>query len=215
MIHLQESRRTQLLIAAAVGCVLAVVLPLSSMQKGVLILIGGAAGVSLGVYYWRRLEERIDTRNTLITYFADSPFYLLVVFLGVGMLLPRSLFQFGELLVLFPQAFEAALLLVVACWVAYEAVLFRSVKRYEENHGAIKTKAFYARSSTGLEGMHGREATVVRRCAPIGKVSLGPELWDAESIDGRPLEEGQRTEIRDIEGLRLVVEASSAADRLS
>ena len=65
--------------------------------------------------------------------------------------------------------------------------------------------AIGGRSTTGREGMIGAVGTVRRRIAPLGKVAVVGELWDAEARDGATLEEGSTVEVVAVQGLRLVV----------
>lgn len=65
-----------------------------------------------------------------------------------------------------------------------------------EAHGSRK-----GRNVVGKEGMIGRQGRVAKTCDPIGKVKILGEWWNAESIDGSEIEEGQEVVVRDIEGL--------------
>jgi membrane protein implicated in regulation of membrane protease activity len=57
-------------------------------------------------------------------------------------------------------------------------------------------------SETGLVG---KEATVLRRCAPRGQVQLGSEIWGAEAPPGVVLETGERVQVTAAVGLLLHV----------
>ena len=57
--------------------------------------------------------------------------------------------------------------------------------------------------------MIGRRGKVVKTCNPVGKTKIRGEWWNAESIDGREIEEGQEVVVRDIEGLTLIVEEAT------
>jgi membrane-bound ClpP family serine protease len=83
------------------------------------------------------------------------------------------------------------------------------VAHFESGHGRLITKQFWSRSLVGQEGMVLKQGVVVEECAPTGKVQIGSEIWNAESIDRKPIEVGQVVIVRDVEGLKLIVERSS------
>lgn len=62
---------------------------------------------------------------------------------------------------------------------------------------------------TGEEGMISKEGVVIKKCSPKGKVKVGSEIWSALSIDGTEINENDQVKIKDIEGLRLIVERIS------
>jgi len=71
--------------------------------------------------------------------------------------------------------------------------------------GALVLRGQRRPVTTGREGMIGAVGTVRRRIAPLGKVAIVGELWDAEARDGATLEEGSTVEVVAVQGLRLVV----------
>ena len=60
------------------------------------------------------------------------------------------------------------------------------------------------RLRSGPETIVGRTATVVDECAPLGRVRLNGEFWNARAA--RPVGAGQVVRITAIDGLTLVVE---------
>jgi len=69
---------------------------------------------------------------------------------------------------------------------------------------AIAARAFRRRSKTGAEGLIGRVAVVDTDLAPRGKVTLGGELWRAESLEG-DIPAGTEVRVEGAEGLTLKV----------
>jgi membrane-bound serine protease (ClpP class) len=61
---------------------------------------------------------------------------------------------------------------------------------------------------TGAEGLVGERGEVIVRCAPVGRVRLRGEIWNARS-EG-PLELGEEVRVEAVDGLTLVV--ASAGD---
>ena len=59
------------------------------------------------------------------------------------------------------------------------------------------------RPQTGAEAMIGKEAEVVARCRPTGRVRVDGELWEAYCAEGAEL--GQTVRIDRLDGLTLVV----------
>lgn len=60
----------------------------------------------------------------------------------------------------------------------------------------------------GAEGMIGERATVLERCDPDGMVRVRGEVWKATAEGAEPLAVGERTTVRSVEGLRVLVERS-------
>ncbi|MGH2951590.1 MAG: NfeD family protein [Solirubrobacterales bacterium] len=59
------------------------------------------------------------------------------------------------------------------------------------------------RVTTGAEGLIGARAEVIARCAPLGRVRVRGEIWNARSE--RPLEVGQPAQVEAVQGLMLLV----------
>jgi membrane protein implicated in regulation of membrane protease activity len=57
--------------------------------------------------------------------------------------------------------------------------------------------------TTGAEGLVGERAEVIVRCAPLGRVRLRGETWNARSEE--PLELGEEVRVEAVDGLTLVV----------
>ena len=69
---------------------------------------------------------------------------------------------------------------------------------------AIAARAMGRRAKTGAEGLIGQAGRAETELAPAGKVSLGGELWKAESLDGT-LPAGTAVRVESAEGLTLKV----------
>jgi membrane protein implicated in regulation of membrane protease activity len=57
--------------------------------------------------------------------------------------------------------------------------------------------------TTGAEGLVGERGEVIVRCAPLGRVRLRGEIWNARSEE--PLELGEEVRVEAVDGLTLVV----------
>lgn len=71
--------------------------------------------------------------------------------------------------------------------------------------GALVTRSQRSPVAVGHEAMIGAVGTVRRRLDPKGKVTVGGEIWDAVSRDGRNVEEGEEIEVVAMDGMRLTV----------
>jgi len=60
--------------------------------------------------------------------------------------------------------------------------------------------------------MIGRTGTATEACKPKGTIKIEGTLWQAEALDGSPLEPGWTVVVRDIEGLKLIVEVNQSDD---
>jgi membrane protein implicated in regulation of membrane protease activity len=64
------------------------------------------------------------------------------------------------------------------------------------------------RAQVGAEALAGKTARVVERCAPIGKVAVGGEIWNARCEEAA--EVGETVRVQGLEGLTLLVERDQA-----
>jgi membrane-bound serine protease (ClpP class) len=69
---------------------------------------------------------------------------------------------------------------------------------------AIAARAMGKRSKTGAEGLIGQSGTVETELNPLGKVTMGGELWKAESLEGT-IPAGAAVKVEAAEGLTLKV----------
>jgi membrane protein implicated in regulation of membrane protease activity len=63
--------------------------------------------------------------------------------------------------------------------------------------------------TTGAEGLVGERGEVLVRCAPLGRVRLRGEIWNARSEE--PLERGEEVRVEAVDGLTLAVARASNA----
>ena len=203
----EPKRLRQAAIALLVGAVLFAIAELPFGQRSIMAIAGLLAGALLGAWHWRRLAGRLDARRTLILYFTDSPFYVLLIVIGLLSFTPRSLIGIGRMALLNTEYVSMALIALAFAWIGYDVSLWLGVRREEAGSGTIRPRYFYAPSMTGSEGMIGLNGVVEARCAPVGWVRAAGERWQAESIDGRVLEKGERVVVRNIDGLKLFVES--------
>lgn len=61
------------------------------------------------------------------------------------------------------------------------------------------------RPTTGREGLIGKIANVETALTPLGKVSIHGELWNAVTLDGKPILKDEKVVIAEVEGLTLKV----------
>lgn len=101
-----------------------------------------------------------------------------------GLLLPLAL------LALSPVAFGSALFVIARSPVAQQSVQLFAC-------------------AVGPQAMIGRKAVVIEANGLEGVVRVGPELWNAHALDGRPLTVGASVTVRRVHGLVIGVEASA------
>jgi membrane protein implicated in regulation of membrane protease activity len=65
--------------------------------------------------------------------------------------------------------------------------------------------------TTGAEGLVDARGEVIVRCAPLGRVRLRGEIWNARSEE--PLELGEEVRVEAVDGLTLVVSRAGTAAR--
>jgi len=161
-------------------------------------------GYWLGHLDWNRRKSHIDKRNIVILYATDGAFYILLLLLYFIQFLPWSVFTF--IVKDHPYIFHFIIGFVCSFWVTYNFAFWRGVRAFESARGRLITKQFWGRSRVGPEGMISKQGIVIDSCDPTGKVQIGPEIWIAESVDKMKIEASNRVIVRDIEGLKLIVE---------
>lgn len=89
---------------------------------------------------------------------------------------------------------------LVALWVVKDLILFPFVWRaYDTDHAGA------ANSMVGTRGI------AKDRLAPSGYIRVRGELWQAEVMGGTPpIDRGQRVRVREISGLKLLVQPDDA-----
>jgi membrane protein implicated in regulation of membrane protease activity len=163
-------------------------------------------GWLIGRREWRRTVPRIDERNAVVLYQADSLYYVALVAVFFAdeaalVLLVGQIWFISE----YPFLGWVVVWMLAMLIAGRNAALYRNVRRYEQAHGALAPRWFYQRSVTGPEGLIDRTGTVIEDCAPDGLVRIESIRWNARSVTGETLPRGTAVVVRDIEGLRLVV----------
>jgi len=69
---------------------------------------------------------------------------------------------------------------------------------------SLAVKAQLRKPETGMEGMVGKEGVAITAVHQEGKVLVGGEYWNAESVRG--ISEGSRIKVLGMKGLKLIVE---------
>ena len=174
-----------------------------------------AAGAMLGRWtasaYTRTLEQRIDPEGGLVLYVEDAFLHGLLLPLA---LLALSPIAFGSALFVIArspvaqQSVELSACAVAGAWLAHDATLFKRLRQLACQR-PLRIQRFYGRSAVGPQAMIGRKAVVIEANGLAGVVRVGPELWKAHALDGRPLTVGATVTVRRIEGLVIGVEASA------
>ena len=171
-----------------------------------------AAGAMLGRWtasaYTRTLQQRIDPEGGLVLYVEDAFLHGLLLPLA---LLALSPIAFGSALFVIArspvaqQSVELSACAVAGAWFAHDATLFKRLRQLRP----LRIQRFYGRSAVGPQAMIGRKAVVIEANGLDGVVRVGPELWNAHALDGRPLTVGASVTVRRVEGLVIGVEASA------
>jgi membrane-bound serine protease (ClpP class) len=105
---------------------------------------------------------------------------------------------------LLAAAILAAFLLLPAPWGFAVVVVAAGVELLEV---AVWRRLLGYRVRTGPEALAGLTAEVVEDCAPLGRVRVRGELWNASCAS--PVRAGERVVVRSVDGLRLEVEPVS------
>ena len=202
----QTSRLIQLIVSASVLVITIFLIPLSLRTKISVLFLGACFGLWLGLFDWKKTRARIDQRNVVVLYASDGAFYFILFLLFLVQAAPKSIFTFSKIAANYSFWFYLIIVVICSIWAAYDLAYWKRVRDYELAHGLLFTKQFWSRSKIGQEGMISKEGIVVDECNPTGKVKISSILWNAESIDGVPIFVDERIIVRDIEGLKVIVE---------
>lgn len=166
----------------------------------VICFIGSLIGYSAGLIEWKKIRERIDKRNHVILYYSDGILYSLLFLLFA--LQYVSIFKLSKIITSQQYLFNSVVGVFISLCFGISFALFLETKDYERAHGKLITKLFYSRSVSGAEGMISKKGII----SSEGKVKVGNEMWNAIPIDGEAIAVGESVIVRDIDGLRLIVE---------
>ncbi len=175
------------------------------------LVLGLTAGLAYGVGRWWRLRQRIARRdrryerNKIFVHYLNSLEVVVAAFAyNVYLAIPIGLGLLGMMLFVTWSAhwwtvlgasfgFGGAMVLVVCVW------------WYERCHGPLYYQ-YKSDTWSGAEGMLYQVGTVVHPLTPSGKVSIAGVLWNAVSLSGEPIDNGQPVEVLSIERLTLYVD---------
>lgn len=202
----RTARAVHLVFSLVAVLVVLVFVPLGVGMKVAVSVIGAVLGFLSGQLEWKRTAARVDRRNVVILYVTDGFFFSLTFVLFMIQMAPRLAVELIWVARTFPVVLPLLTCIVSASWAGYSFAIWRGVRRFEAAHGMLRTKEFWSQSPLGQEGMISREGVVIERCDPFGRVRIGPEIWTAESLDGTEIDVADRVIVRDIEGLRVIVE---------
>lgn len=175
------------------------------------LLLGAAAGVGYGVFYWRRLLGRVQrsghrhARNRVFVRFI-SPVEVLLVALGWNLAMLAAVLSLVLVLVLFNLMLGGWLAALAGSFgSAATAVLMVLLLRFEHRYGALYYQ-YASEAWAGAEGLLYQRGVAITDLSPAGQVRIRAENWRARSISGEPIGAGSRVEVLDQEGLCLIVD---------
>jgi hypothetical protein len=179
------------------------------------LALGWTAGLAYGVYRWRRLQrciarrDRRYERNKIFVHYLNSlEVVVAALAYNVYLVIPIGLGLLGIMLFTTWSAHWWAVLgASFGCGGA--TVLAACVLWYEQHHGPLYYQ-YKSDTWSGAEGMLYQIGTVVHPLTPSGKVSIAGVLWNAVSLSGEPIDNGQPVEVLSIERLTLYVDRLAA-----
>jgi membrane-bound ClpP family serine protease len=175
------------------------------------LLLGITIGVAYGLLHWWQLRPKVTRQDRR---FARNK--ILVNYLSVAEVAVAAVAYNHYLAIPLVIAVLAAFLLgyfSVHWWtvlvgsfgVGGTIALGVCILREEQKSGPIYYQ-YDNQNWQGSEGMLYKVGRVVCRLAPEGKVRVNGELWNAVSISGEEIEEGEKVEVLQLDGLTLHVD---------
>jgi membrane-bound ClpP family serine protease len=168
-----------------------------------------------GVCRWRRLQRRIARRdrcyerNKIFVHYLNSLEAVVAAFAyNVFFSIPLGVGLLGILLFATWSA-HWWIVLGASFGCSGATVLAACVLWFERRHGPLYYQ-YKSDTWSGAEGMLYQVGTVVHPLTPSGKVSIAGVLWNAVSLSGEPIDNGQLVEVLSIERLTLYVDRLAA-----
>ncbi len=183
-------------------------IPTSLVQKVSIISISFLVGLFLGMFDWNKMVKRIDQRNVLIIYSSESVFYSLILFLFFAQVAPRAFMSVASHIEKLNIYIYISLTSLTGLFSGQTFIIWQQIRKYETENGRIIPRLFWTNSIMGEHGMISKKGVVLENCNPSGKVKIGSEIWNAESIDGKFISKQENIIVRDINGLLLIIEKS-------
>ena len=186
------------------GIILFGVILLRDLVSPMFLGVGFACGIPLGLFSWTFSRERIrvEEGNHLTSSLLGSDFFA-KLFIDVLMISACIVPFFLDL----QWAGAASPNAVTGLVLGANITLLAFGAAYERR---TQSSLFYRRNPFALRmygEMTGRRALVCERLDPKGIVEVGDEIWNAETVDGGSINEGEEVEIVGFEGLTLRVRA--------
>lgn len=182
-----------------------VYVPINFFPKIIISVIGIILGLLFEKYDWKKFKNRIDERNIVIEYKSESIFFVILILLFIVQFTPRTLFQFVNQFEFFQMYVFILVFLLISLNTGYLFLQYKLIKEYELDFGKLIPKKFWSKSVVGQEGMLLKIGFVTVDCNPLGKVKIDGEIWNAKSIDEINIESGNKVQVKDINGLQLIV----------
>jgi len=175
------------------------------------LFLGAIVGVAYGLLHWWQLQPKVTRQDRR---FARNK--VLVHYLGISEVVVAAVVYNHYLAIPLVISIIVALLLgyfSVHWWtvlagsfgLAGAITLGTCILREERKIGLIYYQ-YDNRHWQGAEGMLYKVGSVVYRLAPRGKVWVNGELWNAISMSGEAIEEGEKVEVLQLDGLTLHVD---------
>jgi hypothetical protein len=174
--------------------------------KFTISITGSILGYWIGHVEWNNIYSRIDKRNTVILYATDNGFFSILLLLFFIQYHPRSLLSISKIVQANHVIYASIVIITGSLLCGRNLAFWRGVKVFESTRGKLITKSFWSRSLVGQEGMISKQGVIVESLNPIGRVRIDSETWKAESMEKDFVEVDNHVIVRDIDGLKLIVE---------
>jgi len=196
----------QLRIVSLLSCVVLFFLgTLMGFFSWIGLTVGAGAGLVLGVLFWletrgpARRERQFPVTNTQKV--GNLPLlFLYAVFLGCLVDRISETPSTGFVKAFLGGAFFGSLGLLML----FNLVQLLRLSWYTYR-GGLLDRFLWRDRQTGRAAMIGLPGVVTERIAPQGKVRVRGELWNAESVEGLPLDTGRDVIVEGVSGLTLRV----------
>lgn len=172
------------------------------------VISGGLVGWLRWCHLWHRIarrDRRYERNKIFVDYLHSGEVVVTAVLYNPLITLPVSV---GVVLVLWLAPFSLWwwLVLVGSTGCSSASVLCSAVICYERQHGPLYYQ-YHSDTWSGAEGLLYQCGTVLEPLQPAGKIIMpGGILWNAVSLSGETLAQGEAVEVISVQGLTLYVD---------
>lgn len=120
-------------------------------------------------------------------------------------------FGIGALIAMIVSFFTSNIIIQTTIFIISSTILIFATKPFVKKFVDVK------KTNTNAYSIIGKKALVIKAIDPIhsvGQIKINGEVWTAESVDNKVIEEGSEVEILEIKGVKTIVKPIKIVDKI-